>query len=77
MSHEQYLGEEQMRQHLRQAYSQKGKANLLWQLARKIEDPVTPQNERGKRRFHRLLLTLAALIMIVLSTFVYFGLLRR
>jgi hypothetical protein len=65
-----------MRQHLRQAYAQDAEASLLWQLARRIEDPVTPQNEKGRRRWHPLLLILAALIVLVLGSFVYFGLLR-
>ena len=65
-----------MRQHLRQAYAQDAEESLLWKLARKIEDPVTPQNEKGRRRFHPLLLTLAALIVLALGAFVYFGVVR-
>lgn len=76
MPGDQYISEEQMRQHLRQAFAQDAEASLLWQLARKIENPVTPQNEKGRGRLHPLLLMFAALIVLVLGSFVYFGLLR-
>lgn len=76
MPGDQYISEEQLRQHLRQAYAQDAEESLLWQVARKIEDPVTPQNEKGRRRFHPLLLTLAALIVLALGAFVYFGVVR-
>lgn len=62
--------------YLRQAYAQDAEQSLLWRLARKMEDPVTPQNEKGRRRFHPLLLTLAALIVLALGTFIYFGFVR-
>jgi len=67
---------EQMRQYLRQAYAGDAEESLLWQLARKIENPVTPQNEKGNRRLHPLLLVLAAFIALVLGAFIYFGALQ-
>lgn len=76
MPGDRYISEEQMHQYLRQAYAQDAEESLLWQLVRKIEDPVTPQNEKGRRRFHPLLLTLAALIVLVWGTFIYFGFVR-
>ncbi|MGH9568495.1 MAG: hypothetical protein ACRD4F_02570 [Candidatus Angelobacter sp.] len=76
MAGDQYISEDQMHQYLRQTYAQDAEQNLLWQLARKMEDPVTPQNDEGGRRFHPLLLTIVGLIILVLATFTYFGLLR-
>jgi len=76
MESEESINPEQMRQYLRQAYVEDAEESLLWQLARKIEDPVTPQNEKGNRRLHPLLLVLAAFIVVVLGAFVYFGALR-
>ena len=62
-----------MRQYLRQAYAGDAEGSLLWQLARKIEDPVTPQNEKGNRRLHPLLLVLTVFIALVFGVFIYFG----
>jgi uncharacterized protein involved in exopolysaccharide biosynthesis len=76
MAGEEPIHPEQMRQYLRQAYAGDAEESLLWQLARKIEDPVTPQNENGNRRLHPLLLVLAAFIVVVLGAFFYFGALR-
>lgn len=70
------ISPEQMRQYLRQAYAEDAEESLLWQLARKIEDPVTPQNEKGTRRLHPLLLSLAAFIVVALAAFIYFGALQ-
>jgi hypothetical protein len=67
---------EQMRQYLRQAYAGDAEESLLWQLARKMEDPVTPQNEKGNRRLHPLLLVLAAFTVVVLGAFFFFGALQ-
>jgi hypothetical protein len=76
MPGDEFTSEEEMRQYLRQAYAQDAEASLLWQLVRKIEDPVTPRNEKNRRRLHPLLLLLAALTILVLGTFLYFGVLR-
>jgi hypothetical protein len=76
MASEEPIRPEQMRQYLRHAYGQDAEESLLWQLARKIEDPVTPQNEKGNRRLHPLLLVLAAFIAIVFGVFIYFGVVR-
>jgi len=76
MASEEPISPEQMRQYLRQAYAGDAEESLLWQLARKIEDPVTPQNEKGNRRLHPLLLVLAAFIVVVLGAFIYFGALQ-
>jgi hypothetical protein len=70
------ISSEQMRQYLRQAYAGDDEESLLWQLARRIEDPVTPHNEKGNRRLHPLLLALAAFIVVVLGAFIYFGALQ-
>ncbi len=70
------ISPEQMRQYLRRAYAGGDEESLLWQLARKIEDPVTPQNEEGKRRLHPLLLMLAAFMVVVMGSFIYFGYLQ-
>jgi len=72
MASEEPINPEQMRQYLRQAYAGDAEESLLWQLARKIEDPVTPQNEKGTRRLHPLLLVMAAFMLIMLGTFIYF-----
>lgn len=76
MAGDQYISEDQMHQYLLQAYAQDAEQNLLWQLARKMEDPVAPQNDEGGRRFHPLLLTFVVLLILVLGTFTYFGLLH-
>lgn len=76
MASEEPISPEQMRQYLRQAYAEDTEESLLWQLARKIEDPVTPQNEKGNRRLHPLLLVVAAFIVVVLAAFIYFGALQ-
>jgi hypothetical protein len=76
MASEEPINPEQMRQYLRQAYARDAEESLLWQLARKIEDPVTPQNDKGNRRLHPLLLVLAAFIVVVLGAFIYFGTLQ-
>ncbi len=76
MASEEPISPEQMRHYLRQAYAGDAEESLLWQLARKIEDPVTPQNEKGNRRLHPLLLVLAAFIVVVLGAFIYFGALQ-
>jgi hypothetical protein len=73
MAGDQYIDEEQMRQYLRQAYAGDPEGSLLWQLARRVEDPVMPKNEKGKRRLHPLLRMLAALALVVAGTFFYFG----
>jgi hypothetical protein len=73
MASDQYIDEEQMRQYLRQAYAGDPEESILWQLARRVEDPVVPKNEKGKRRLHPLLLMLAALALVVAGTFFYFG----
>jgi uncharacterized protein involved in exopolysaccharide biosynthesis len=70
------ISPEQMRQYLRQAYEGDAEESLLWQLARKIEDPVTPQNEKGNRRLHPMLLMLAAFIALACGVFFYFGVLQ-
>jgi hypothetical protein len=75
MASDQYISEEQMLLCLRQAYSQDAEQSLLWQLLRKIEDPVTPRNEKNRRRFDPLLLKMAALIILGCAAFVYFWLL--
>jgi hypothetical protein len=76
MPGDEFISEEQMREYLRQAYARDAEASLLWQLARKTEDPVAPRNEKGRRRWHPLSLMLATFILIVLGTFIYFGVLR-
>ncbi len=76
MPNEEPIRPEQMRQYLRHAYAEDAEESLLWQLARKIEDPVTPQNEKGNRRLHPLLLVLAAFIALVFGVFIYFGVVR-
>jgi hypothetical protein len=77
MAGDQYIDEEQMRQYLRRAYAGDAEESLLWQLARKIENPIVPQNEKGKRRLHPLLVMLATLALVVAGTFFYFGVVRR
>jgi hypothetical protein len=77
MASEGPINPEQMRQYLRQAYAGDAEESLLWQLARKIEDPVMPQNEKGTRRLHPLLLVMAAFILVMLATFIYFGALQH
>jgi hypothetical protein len=77
MASDQYIDEEQMRQSLHQAYSGDPEESLLWQLARRVEDPVVPRNEKGKRRLHPLLLMLAALALVMAGTFFYFGVVRQ
>jgi hypothetical protein len=72
MASEEPINPEQMRQYLRQAYAGDAEESLLWQLARKIEDPVTPQNKKGTRRLHPLLFVLAAFILMMLGTLIYF-----
>jgi hypothetical protein len=77
MAGDQYIDEEQMRQYLRQAYTGDAEESLLWQLARRVEDPVVPKNEKGKQRLHPLLFMLAALVLVVAGTFFYFGAVRQ
>lgn len=77
MSVDQYIDEARMRQHLRQAYERDPEESLLWQLARRVEDPVMPKNEKGRRRIHPLLLMLAAVALVVAATFFYFGVVRQ
>lgn len=58
---------------LDEAFESDPEQSLIWQLTERVTDPLKPESERGHRRFHPLLLALVALALIIVASFLYFG----
>ena len=67
------ITEEQMYEALGKAFRQDPEQSLLWQLSQKATDPLNPVDERGGRRIHPLMFAFGILALIVIGTFIYFG----
>ena len=65
-----------MRECLREAFAQDRESDLLWRLTQRIRDPGSPSEENKRQRFHPLLVIFAALLVVVLGTFLYFTLVQ-
>ena len=58
---------------LAEAFRQDPEQSILWQLTQKTRDPLKPVNEREGRRIHPLMFAFGILALIVIGTFIYFG----
>ncbi len=58
---------------LDEAFKRDPEQSLLWQLTQKATDPLNPVNERGRRRIYPLVFAGGILVLIVIGTFIYFG----
>jgi hypothetical protein len=67
-----HISETEMREHLRETFSQDPEQSFLAAVARHLTDPATPANEKGWPRPHPLWLRLGALLSIALLVFLYF-----
>jgi hypothetical protein len=67
------ITEEQMYQALGEAFRQDPEQSLIWQLTQKTRDPLNPVNKRGGHRIHPLMFAFGILALIVIGTFIYFG----
>ena len=67
------ISEDEMYGALSQAFRGDPEQSLVWQLTQQVTDPLKPQDPRGRRRLHPLVLVLGILALIMLGTFVYYG----
>ena len=58
---------------LDRAFKSDPEQSLIWQLGQKLQDPVKPEDRNGRRRMHPLALALAVLAVIIIGSFLYFG----
>ena len=58
---------------LDQAFTRDPEQSLVWQLSQQMTDPLKPEADSGRRRVNPLILALIALALIVVGTFLYFG----
>jgi hypothetical protein len=71
------ISEDQMYQALDQAFAGDSEQSLVWQLSQKVTDPLNPETDSGRRRINPLLIALIALALIVIATFLYFGIFQH
>ena len=67
-----HISETEMREHLREAFSQDPEKSFLSQILRSLSDPAKPRNEKGRPRAHPLWLQLGIFVILALSVFLYF-----
>jgi hypothetical protein len=65
--------EDEMFASLEEAFKGDPEQSLMWQLTRKVRDPIRPEDAKGRFRLHPLVLALGLLFLIVVGSFVYFG----
>jgi hypothetical protein len=71
------ISEDQMYQVLDRAFEADPEQSLVWQLSEKVTDPLNPETDSGRRRLNPLLVALIALALIVVATFLYFGIFQH
>jgi hypothetical protein len=69
----QKISEDEMYEALGQAFRGDPEQSLVWQLTERVTDPLKPQGTSGRRRLHPLVLVLGILALIMIGTFVYYG----
>ena len=67
-----HISETEMRQHLREAFSQDPEKSFLSQGLRRLADPAKPRSEKGLPRAHPLWFQLGMLVFLALFVFLYF-----
>jgi len=65
--------EDEMFASLEEAFKGDPEQSLMWQITQKLEDPIRPEDAKGRFRVHPLVLALGLLLLIALGAFVYFG----
>ena len=73
MDSSRHVSEDQMSDTLAEAFKGDPEQSVLWQIAQKVADPIQPEDKRGRRRIHPLLVTLGLFTLIIIGTFIYFG----
>jgi len=68
-----HISETEMREHLREAYSQDLEKSFLSQVLRRLADPAKLGNEKGLPRAHPLWLQLGIFVALALFVFLYFS----
>jgi len=61
---------------LERAFKGDPEQSLMWQITQKLRDPIRPEDTKGRFRLHPLVLALGLLFLIVVGSFVYFGIQR-
>jgi hypothetical protein len=62
----------EMRENLRELFTQDEEARILTALWRYVADPVKPQDQNGRFRPHPLLLLLGVIVGTAVALFLYF-----
>lgn len=65
--------EDDMFASLEEAFKGDPEQSLMWQITQKLKDPIRPEDTEGRSRVHPLVLALGRLFLIVVGSFVYFG----
>lgn len=68
--------EDEMFASLEEAFKGDPEQSLMWQITQKLRDPIRPEDANGRFRLHPLVLALGLLFLIVIGSFVYFGIQR-
>lgn len=67
-----HISETEMREHLREAWSNDDEKSFLFQFLRRLGDPAKPANHKGAPRLHPLWLQLGMVAFLALFIFLYF-----
>lgn len=73
MSDLSYISETEMREHLRETYSQDPEKSFLSQVVRRLADPAKPRNDKGLPRPHPLWFPFGMISVLALFIFLYFS----
>jgi hypothetical protein len=57
---------------LLECYKREGSVNFIEHSLNRLEDPIQPQTDKGKRRYHPLLISGVLVFLVVVATFLYF-----
>jgi hypothetical protein len=71
------ITEDQMYEALGQAFQGDPEQSVLWQLTQRVTDPLQPEDGQGRWRIHSLVLAAGILAIVVIGTFLYFGVFYR